>query len=710
MNRHVLRKAISNTIAKARAAAPAAAMASALLSPAALAAPGDLDPTFGDLGRAYELLNLSGPAWSIEAQGEDDAVVAGGDFYTGYYYYDDTWGYAQRLSGDGSVDPVFAAPGIVGTEVRDVAVAADGRITGVGRTINVGSSTTSLTVFRLLPDGALDPAFGTEGILYLPDLGTSSLANSVVLDPDGRIVVSGARDGELLVLALLPDGALDASFANAGIFVGPPTDAQLLPRIVRTATGGYRVTRQGAECQVLALTSTGAVDGSFGSSGAAAIGDSSACIAIASQADGRLLVAGHRGSEGLAARLLEDGSPDATFDPGSVAAALQAATALEVSDDGSILVAGRSEVAGGSDAVMMRLLADGSPYTAFGNGGATVIDLLSRYHAGAVINDIAVQGDRLLLAGVASNGSFVARLMAGDGANGPGVLGVAPPFEVLANDADDGVIVTVRRTGGRSGQVSVVLQPEPNVLPPDGVATAGEDYSASSQLLTWADGDVADKQVAIQLLPDAPGAAGEDPESFDVVLSQVQGGAGLGTWTQKVTIAADGDPAGQFSITSGNVFASEVVGHATVIVSRNYYTEGVVSVTVTPVSGSAIAGEDFVADPLTLTWADGEGGGKNATFPIVDDSTREDAETFSVRLSAPTGGAIIGTRSEVSGTIVANDTVSQSSKSGGGAVGALSLCLLALAGMLRRLARRVTRSRRLRDSLLASPGAIGGKT
>jgi uncharacterized delta-60 repeat protein len=684
-------------------------MASALLSPAALAAPGDLDPAFGDLGRAYDVLDFYGPAWSVEAQGDDDAVFAGGDLYVGYWYYDDTWGFAQRLSGDGSVDPVFAAPGIVGTEVRDVAVAADGRITGVGRTINVGSSTTSLTVFRLLPDGALDPAFGTEGIVYLHDLGASSLASSVVLDPDGRIVIAGLRDGELIVLALLSDGTLDASFAEAGLFVGPESGGNWPPRIVRTGTGGYRVTRQGPECQVLALTGTGAVDGSFGSLGWRVIGDlyeAAACTAIASQSDGRLLVAGQVGTEGLVLRMDEDGSPDPSF-YGSVAA-LQAATALEVSDDGSILVAGRSEVDGGSDAVVMRLLTNGSPDTTFGNEGTTVIDLPSGYHGEPVINDIALQGDRLLLAGGNGSHPFVARLMAGDGTVGPGVLGVAPPFEVLAESMDGEAIVTVRRTGGRSGQVSVVLQPESNVLPPDGVATAGEDYSASSQTLTWADGDVADKQAVIQLLPDAPGAAGEDPESFNVHLSQVQGGAGLGTWTQKITIAADGDPAGQFAITSGNAFASEVVGHATVTVSRNYYTEGVVSVTVTPVSGSAIAGEDFVADPLTLTWADGEGGGKNVSIPIVDDSTREGAETFSVQLSTPTGGAIIGTRSEVSGTIVANDTSPQSSKSGGGAVGALSLCLLALAAMLRRLTRRVTGSRRSRDPALASPGGAGG--
>ena len=39
---------------------------------------------------------------------------------------------------------------------------------------------------------------------------------SVVIDPDGRIVVAGTRDGKLLVIRLNVDGTLDMRFGTAG--------------------------------------------------------------------------------------------------------------------------------------------------------------------------------------------------------------------------------------------------------------------------------------------------------------------------------------------------------------------------------------------------------------------------------------------------------------------------------------------------------------
>ena len=63
-------------------------------------------------------------------------------------------------------------------------------------------------------------------------------------------------------------------------------------------------------------------------------------------------------------------------------------------------------------------------------------------------------------------------------------------------------------------------------------------------------------------------------------------------------------------------------GTLQVAVYRNYYTTGAVSVTVTPRSGTATAGDDFTADAVTLSWNDGEGGAEVIEIPINDDSSR----------------------------------------------------------------------------------------
>ncbi|MGB5101948.1 MAG: hypothetical protein WBO04_01345 [Steroidobacteraceae bacterium] len=55
-----LRESIAKTLRLARAEAPAAALASGLIVTAAWGKPGDLDPSFGNVGRAYALPDLDG--------------------------------------------------------------------------------------------------------------------------------------------------------------------------------------------------------------------------------------------------------------------------------------------------------------------------------------------------------------------------------------------------------------------------------------------------------------------------------------------------------------------------------------------------------------------------------------------------------------------------------------------------------------------------
>jgi hypothetical protein len=121
--------------------------------------------------------------------------------------------------------------------------------------------------------------------------------------------------------------------------------------------------------------------------------------------------------------------------------------------------------------------------------------------------------------------------------------------------------------------------------------------------------------------------------------------------------------------------------------NRNFYYDGTVCVTLTPSSGSAIAGEDFDASASQYCWGDQDWESKLVEIPIVDDEQREDAETFSVEISDPTGGAVIGPRSMATFAIAAND-LTQSGQGGGngsrgngggGAAGFLSLLLLGFA-------------------------------
>lgn len=668
----------------AAGAVPTASVVPALL---AQAAPGDLDPAYGDLGRLGPILN--GPAWSLAPQEDGTMLLAGGQgeyhtyFYWGYYTKFLTTNFVSRLAANGDTDPGFIAESLEETQVLDIARQEDGQVVAVGRRI-LTDTTSQLLAFRLQADGPLDSTFGEDGFVELSveEHGDRQVATSVLVEPDGRIVVAGSRHDELLVLRLLPNGSFDDAFGTSGIVVGPATfnfaQHGSGPRtsILRTAAGSYRVTASNeAGCQVVALTSDGAIDPTFGDTGVATVNvsfDTSAgCHSLAAQADGSLLLAGHADESGFAARLLSTGQPDPGFAAAAVPDELEEATAVAASPDGSILVAGR----GVSGASVMRLQASGELDALFGNGGSTFIDLPSRSGTSPVVHEMSVHADgRVTAAGGDdfSRQAFAVRLLGDGGGDSPGVLGTTAQRIVSVAEGEGETVVKVRRSGGATGNVSVAYATQQRS------ARDGEDYDGVSGRLDWVDGDAAEKEVRIPVHADADV---EDPEYFELRLSDTQGGARLGTRTAIIEIGPDGSPHGQFNLAT-NAYVGDETDTLAIGVIRNYFSSGPVSVTVSTTGRTATTGVDYTPESVTLNWADGEAGFKEALFTIVDDDESEQGETFDVQLTDAAGGALIGPRSSAVVTIRLN---SGPPASGGGAYDWFTLLVLGLLSWLGRL-------------------------
>ena len=151
----------------------------------------------------------------------------------------------------------------------------------------------------------------------------------------------------------------------------------------------------------------------------------------------------------------------------------------------------------------------------------------------------------------------------------------------------------------------------------------------------------------------------------------MQGGAGLGLQVATVSIQPDGAPGGQIQLYDmygygpGNSRGDEA-DPAQVWLIRDYYSAGRVCVTVTTRSGTAISGEDFTPTNATQCWEDQDMEQKVVVIPTIQDGKAEGEETFTVELSNPTGGAIVGMQRVGTVTIIANDA---GSAGGGGSGG-----------------------------------------
>ena len=224
----------------------------------------------------------------------------------------------------------------------------------------------------------------------------------------------------------------------------------------------------------------------------------------------------------------------------------------------------------------------------------------------------------------------------------PGNLAFSPT-SILVGEGTGIAGIVVTRTSGTDGDVTIGWETVA------GTATSPDDFVAASGTLSWADGVGGNQIIPVTITDDA---VPEPSESFTVQFvadseTGTEGDPTVSATSVTVTIADDdsNDP-GDFSVIPTNV--NEGDGVINVSVTRDNGSNGAVSVTYVTVSGTATGANP--ADPLTddylyttgtLDWADGDSSAKIIPVTIVDDAEVETEESFTVELSAPTGGASI---------------------------------------------------------------------
>ena len=337
---------------------------------------GVLDSSFGESGKVFSNFGFDTNTINAIALQPDGKIVAAATSGTSFSNHAEV--VVIRYQENGSFDDTFNGNGYVIIETgfstafgNAIAVQPDGKIVVVAR-VNNSNVNFKVMVARFYTDGQLDISFGIEGVQLVSFGDGPSIASSMVLQPDGKIIVAGNLKktpppfGDFALARLNENGALDHTFGNQGTVVTQLSmesnlirDLNIQPdhKIVAVGTANLAIgsPNSSSSIGVVRYHPNGILDSSFGNEGV-----------VLTQVQNRK-----------------------TFGASSV-----------LQPDGKILVGGNVDYVGSNeDFVLVRYTPEGLLDPEFGNDGV-------------VITEISASADRIAEVALQADGKIVA---AGDG-------------------------------------------------------------------------------------------------------------------------------------------------------------------------------------------------------------------------------------------------------------------------------------------------------
>ena len=203
-------------------------------------------------------------------------------------------------------------------------------------------------------------------------------------------------------------------------------------------------------------------------------------------------------------------------------------------------------------------------------------------------------------------------------------------------ESDSVAQIQVNRVDGTLGAISVEYQTQ-NVS-----AVAGSDYVSKSGVLSWADGDSSTKTIEIPILDNT---RFNDDKVFSVLLVNPTGGLELGSVPVTSVTIKDNEQRnfGILNLENTVYNVSETDGFITIPLTRTGGSDGVVSVKYTTTPITATPGVDYIGESEYISWFNKDDINKEIVLSILDDLEYEEGvDSFSVTLSDPIGGAVIG--------------------------------------------------------------------
>ena len=333
-------------------------------------ADGKPDSTFDDDGVVTTIMEAGSRNDKVNtvAVQSDGKIIAGGKSNNNFALV--------RYNLDGSLDAGFNGTGIVKTplpgfsEIFSVLVLSNGKILAGGNSTPLATSS-DFTLVRYNANGTLDASFDGDGIVTTTIINTSAdILYALAIQPDGKIAAAGSSGDNMALVRYNADGTLDNSFNGNGKLVidfGLNEIAYSLAiqadgKLVVAGVSNSDLIFHTAVARVLA---GGQLDNSFDGDGkvSTVAGETDQFFSVIIQPDAKIVASGITSSNGtsdyVVVRYNPDGSPDPGFDgDGKLIIDMGGAEAYATvaARSNTLVVGGYSDNQNGSQLAVVRLL------------------------------------------------------------------------------------------------------------------------------------------------------------------------------------------------------------------------------------------------------------------------------------------------------------------------------------------------------------------
>lgn len=333
---------------------------------------------------------------------------------------------------DGSLDPSFSSDGMVRTSIHTedrgnvLALTPEGKTVVAGQTL-IGSAFVTAVV-RYNTDGSLDNSFSGDGIAEVNVVPALDGAEAVTVQPDGKIllisIIEQAGEFNFALLRFKVNGTLDSSFDADGkrlINFGSGDDMGrdiALQSDGKIVVAGHSFNGSNADAFIARFNADGTFDNTFNGTGYRKIpvgSNNDYALQVEIQTDGKIVTGGYTTDAGENIFLIRvnpsgtldnsfsgDGISVSTWSADLAALNLGSAFALELQDDGKIVMSGSIQQSPvsvfGSWMALARYNTDGSLDNSFDGDGVDLIEVAtSGFDVTESINDIVIQNDGKIL-------------------------------------------------------------------------------------------------------------------------------------------------------------------------------------------------------------------------------------------------------------------------------------------------------------------------